>query len=112
MDAATDRALRTISVYAFLPAVALLIPYGILTGHVVIPLLLIPMFVSAVLGLIALPGWLRLRGVAIPLDSVNAALFTGLLIPGWISLARHPQRFGTAYVMLGTYGTVPAILNW
>lgn len=104
----TERVLRSILVYDFLIAIALLIPYGARASSTLLPMNSIPACFSAVIGLVGLGGGLKLRAVAIPFDSILFAAHLGMIVPSIISLTK--SRDGNL-VVLGTYGTVPLLAN-
>lgn len=106
---ASDRTLRTITSLNFIPAFALLIPYGVSVHHAIPTIGLIPMFLSSVFGLLCLIVNFRWHWLRLCVDASLAMYLFGMLLPYWITA-------GTSYVprssiMLGTYGTVPLMVN-
>lgn len=110
MDHAVDRALRTIQVYSFLIGLCLLIPYGVRSHTVTLPLGLVPACFSGVIGLVGLANGLKRRAVAIPFDSILLAFHVGIFIPGVLYLA-DSKNASAGTVMLGSYATMPLMAD-
>lgn len=110
MDHSVDRVLRSILVYCFLAGLCLLIPFGVSSGSVVLPLGLIPAFFSAIIGLVGLGNGLKRRAVAIPFDSILLFSHLAIFVPGMIKLV-HDHARSNGNIILGTYGTIPLALD-
>ena len=90
-----------------MPDLALLVPHGVMSHHVVPALGLVPLFLSSVFGLIHAFKTVRSRSIDEKIDAFLAAFLFALLIPGIISIPHswHGAR------LIGAYGTMPMILN-
>lgn len=102
-----DRVLRIITVLTFMPGLALLIPHGVMSRRVVPALGLVPLFLSAIFGLIHAFKTVRSRSVDEKIDAFLAAFLFSILIPGIITI---PHSWYGAR-MIGAYGTMPMIVN-
>ncbi|KAK3721583.1 hypothetical protein LTR37_003139 [Vermiconidia calcicola] len=123
--APSDRALRLATIFAWVPAVAFLIPYGALTGNWFPTVALVPMTVSLCYGLIVTfdskhiklnHDNIHVRGRAYEIswlvDTICALLLFAFLIPGWINLDNERSWWSTGRItVVGTYGTVPLMVN-
>ncbi|KAG9947002.1 hypothetical protein KCU85_g6131, partial [Aureobasidium melanogenum] len=108
-----DRILRTTTLISFFPALGLLIPYGIVSNTVFPALGLVPAFFSAILGLLSLMGNFRWSQLALYMDMFLAISILSILLPFWVLNAGSRQWWNSAgVVMLGTYGTVPLLMNF
>ena len=109
--------LRKVTIFAFPPAFILCLIHGIIAEVAVPALGLIPMFASAVLGAFLMyrdkisfggsPVSLTRAQVCLADFGLGVALI-GILIPSWIIV---PQSYPRGKVMLGTYATVPLMMN-
>lgn len=107
-----DRILRTTTLISFFPALGLLIPYGIVSNTVFPALGLVPAFFSAILGLLSLMGNFRWSQLVVYMDMFLAISILSILLPFWVLNAGRRQWWHSAgVVMLGTYGTVPLLMN-
>lgn len=120
----TARTLRDLTLLAFLPTFALLLPHGIITGEPFPAVTLVAMAGSCVLtlglrmtrtrdGQIALSPTAADRPdggvvVAFVAEALLAALYLGLLVPSWLAMAAH-TRWGRP--VWAAYGTVPVVMN-
>ena len=75
------RALRLISICAFVPAVALLLPCGIITGRPVPALGIAPMFFSSAFSALMINGKPRLPKTTLCIHVFLAAFLIGVLVP-------------------------------
>ena len=85
-----DRTLRLLTVLFWLPAFALLLPHGIISGAICPVLGIVPVTFSAVSGVLHLLDVFSMtthRTPAILLDVFCAAFLIGILIPGWVFMA-------------------------
>ena len=104
-----ERTLRVLTVLAWIPAMALLIPFGVMT-HTIVPALgLIPMTFSAVLGLAKLYDYIRtdfhiltITIYTFTMDAIITLLLLGFTIPGYVHMA-IPE--------LGTFASMPLLSN-
>jgi len=104
-------ALRLVTVLGWIPAFALLLPYKISGGSPIVPTLgIVPITFSALVGLVHLAGKAKYRYANIFLDLFCAAFLIGILIPGWILMADGWEA-SAGLTMLGTYGTIPLMVN-
>ena len=113
----TLQLLRTLTIVSFAPGVTLTLIYSIVTHSAFPAISIIPLFGSAILGLALLhPNTISYGGSAISFSPINvltldfsiAVLNLIFLICAWITV---PGRRG-GQVMLGTYSTVPQMLNF
>ncbi|KAG9682727.1 hypothetical protein KCU95_g14074, partial [Aureobasidium melanogenum] len=104
-----DRILRTTTLIAFFPALALLIPYGVASSTSVPALGLIPAFFSAVLGLPTSKAKLQRGQLILYIDLIIAIFLVSILLPFWVLTAGWYNSGNI--VMLGTYGTVPLMMD-
>ncbi|CZT20545.1 uncharacterized protein RCC_06403 [Ramularia collo-cygni] len=111
----SDRTLRVLNAWLWIPAFALTLAYGITANEVVLPLGIIPMSFSAISTLIHLnpPSAnpanriLTVRGgLSAFSDFLIASFLLGLLIPSWILCADGYR----SSMMLGAYATVPLMI--
>jgi len=111
-----DRTLRLVTVLGWPFAFALLLPYGITAAQVCLPLGLLPMSFSACAGLVHLSGKAK-SAVGNAITDLFCALFlVAILIPSWVFLQQGKigNWWGSVdpgLTMLGTYGSVPLMLN-
>ena len=114
----TLKPLRTLTIVSFAPGVTLTLIYSIVTHSAFPAISVIPLFGSAILGLALLhPNTISYGGSAISFSPINvlaldfsiAVLNLIFLIYAWITV---PGRWGGGQVMLGTYSTVPQMLNF
>lgn len=110
--------LRTLTIVSFAPGVTLTIIYSIVTHSAFPAVSVIPLFGSAILGLALLhPNTISYGGSAVSFSPINvltldfsiAVLNLIFLIYAWITV---PSHWGGGQVMLGTYSTVPQMLNF
>lgn len=104
----SDRALRIITILTFEPALALLIPHGIVSHQICPALGLVPMFLSACLGLIHVFRTVKARSVDSFIDAFLAAFLLSIMIPAFVVVAES-RRLSKG--LLGAYGTMPLIIN-
>ncbi|KAG9679334.1 hypothetical protein KCU99_g3088, partial [Aureobasidium melanogenum] len=108
-----DRILRTTTLIAFFPALGLLIPYGIVSTTTVPALGLIPAFFSATFSLLSLKVNFRWSQLVLYIDTSLAIFIFSILLPFWVlSAGRRRWEDGGGVVMLGTYGTVPLLMDF
>ncbi|KAK4574539.1 hypothetical protein LTR86_001380 [Recurvomyces mirabilis] len=113
-----DRTLRLITLIAFPLAIPFAIPYAALAQQLCPALGLTPLLISAFLSLLLLCGIAsgpRVSSLRILVDLLCALFLLGVLIPGWVVLARGQARrwYGNVesnVTMLGTYATVPMMV--
>lgn len=108
-----DRTLRLITIWAWIPAISLLIPYGVYTAQIVPPLALIPMTFSAIFGLHKVLSKSSNRGFTIFMDVFIANFLVSIIVPGLVFMTRiHYWRWnGMSMLMLGSFATCPLLLN-
>lgn len=128
-----DRSLRIATILAFLPTVGLLLPYGIISARPLPTVGIAAMFFSATFSTLVLGGKFQSSRAKAWIDLFLAISILALLIPryvqlyllcpveyrmliiprSWIFLSRPHYSWKTdGRVVLGTYGTMPMILNW
>lgn len=105
---ASERTLRAITVLAFVPAVALLIPHGILTKDFCPAIGLVPAFLSFCFSIVRITNKAKSRRANISIDAFIAAFLVGTLIPGWVLIARD---WDTSKALVGAYGTMPLMMD-
>ncbi|OCK89452.1 uncharacterized protein K441DRAFT_667557 [Cenococcum geophilum 1.58] len=113
----TFQPLRTLTIVSFAPGATLALIHSIVT-HCAFPAVgIIPLFCSAILGLALLhPSTISYGGSAISFSHTNvltldfsiAVLNLIFLIYAWVNVPKHQDG---GQVMLGTYSTVPQMLN-
>jgi hypothetical protein len=96
-----DRTLRLITIGSWVPAMALLIPYGVKTESPFPALGLIPLTMSAVVGLAKLHVGAGLYNYTVYMDALITVLLLCFTIPGL------PMRWPE----LGTFAAFPLFLN-
>ncbi|KAK5121808.1 hypothetical protein LTR85_004683 [Meristemomyces frigidus] len=115
MEPSTARVFRIITILAFAPTVAFVLPHGIGT-HMLCPALgILPMAISACVGLVHVLGKAKFRAVSIAMDIFCACFLIGVLIPSWVFIASGGSWWygvNAGLVMVGTYGTVPMMVNF
>lgn len=104
-----DRTFRTTTLIAFFPALALLIPYGVVSCNVIPALGLIPAFFSAILGLPT--SYLQRAQLTLYIDVFLAVSHISMLIPFWVLNAGWNSWESGGVIMLGTYGTVLLMMD-
>lgn len=107
----TDRTLRLITIWAWIPAMCLLIPYGVEAREPCLPLGLIPMTVSAVFGLHKVQSKSTQRYFTIFMDVLLACSYLSDLVPGLIIMAYLRNWHRSQVQMLGAYASTPLLLN-
>ncbi|KAH0261489.1 hypothetical protein KCU91_g13979, partial [Aureobasidium melanogenum] len=107
-----DRMLRTTTLIAFFPALGLLIPYGIVSTTTIPALGLIPAFFSATFGLLSLQVNFRWSQLVLYIDTSLAIFIFSILLPFWVLSAGRRRWEDGGVVMLGTYGTVPLLIDF
>ncbi|KAH0388892.1 hypothetical protein KCU92_g466, partial [Aureobasidium melanogenum] len=107
-----DRILRTTTLIAFFPALGLLIPYGIVSTTTVPALGIIPAFFSATFGLLSLKVNFRWSQLVLYIDTSLAIFIFSILLPFWVLSAGRRRWEDGGVVMLGTYGTVPLLVDF
>jgi len=105
-----DRVLRTTTIVVFLPALALLIPYGVVSRSVLPSLGLVPAFLSAILSPLALNTSARWQWFILCIDMVVVSFLFGILMPFWLVTASQTW-IDSGTVMLGTYGSLPLMID-
>lgn len=120
MERNTDHTLRLLTIIAWVPAFALLLPHGIITETLCPVLGIIPMTFSALTGLVHLVGKAKYRAGNIVMDLFCACFLLSILIPGWVFMAgdssymRYSRYWGynvAPLTMVGTYGMVPMVMS-
>lgn len=107
-----DCVLRTATFIAFFPALALLIPHGVIACIPIPALGLIPAFFSAVFSLFSLKSQSRFGHSVLYIDMFLAISLISILIPFWVlSASRWQWDQSAGGVMLGTYGTMPLLMD-
>lgn len=108
-----DRTLRRIIAIAWIPAFVFLLVDGISSGEVVPALAIVPMTLSVATSVLQLSNkQFSTSTFAVVADIFIAAFLIGVLIPGWIFLSENWSSRDNGDVMVGTYGTVPCMLNF
>ena len=125
------RWLRVTTVLAFLPAFALLLPYGLISFRPLPTVGIAAMFFSAAFSTLVLGRGVRSPGTRACCDMLLAAVIIAILIPrcahhrilddarlicllSWTFLSKDHESWWTArerLIILATYGTTPMILN-
>lgn len=106
----SDRMLRNVTIWMWLPAFPFLLAHGIMTNQLRPVLGIIPVTFSAISGLVHVSGRARYR----PANIFTAMFLLGIMIPGWVFMASNNCWHCTDEVnssIVGTYGTVPMIIN-
>ena len=86
MAQSTDphRQLRLISIFAFIPALALILPCGLIS-HMPFPAVgLVPMFCSSLFQIITIGSRLRALKMTVFMNVLLAAFLLGMLIPRFV----------------------------
>lgn len=133
-DRTEHRWLRVTTVLGFLPAFALLLPYGFISARPLPTVGIAAMFFSSAFSTLVLGGGVRSPGLRACCDLLLAASIIAILVPryvrpvrpfnkrcgilnqatSWIFLSnRHNSWWGKSerLVILATYGTTPMLLN-
>lgn len=96
----------------WIPAVAFLIPHGVISLSLVPVLAIIPMTVSLFSSLFQLSGRSRSAALGTVVDLFVIAFLIGTLTPGLVLMARGRSRYSVVTTaILGTYGTVPCMVS-
>ncbi|KAM0692419.1 hypothetical protein Q7P36_008622 [Cladosporium allicinum] len=106
-----DRTLRIITIVAFVPALALLIPSGVVTARPLPAIGLVPMAMSLVVSMAALASKKsssRMRPMA---DSIVAVSLMIVMVFSWITIAEN-YWLSAGSAMLCAYGIVPMMVNF
>lgn len=106
-----DRALRRVTAWGLVWALAFLIPYGVLTRAILAPMILIPQGISFLVAIYHLSGKATCRQFNIVLDAGLAASLIPMIVACNIAVRRNWHYRGQDLIMLGTYGCVPAMIN-
>lgn len=85
-----------------------MIPYGAASHNALLPLTTLPAAFSMIIGLIALGGGMKYKAVAIPFDAILLAAYIGMTVPSLVAIR---NQYSVHLAMIGTYGTVPLLLN-
>lgn len=110
--------LRKVTIFTFPPAFILCLIHGIISGQAVPALGLIPLFGSTVVGMFLMyRDQITFAGSPISLtrahvcacDFVIGVVLLIILIISWIVVTKNWDR---GAIMLGTYATVPLMMNW
>ncbi|CAD0081977.1 unnamed protein product [Aureobasidium vineae] len=107
-----DRILRNTTIITFLLALALLIPYSLVSYYCVLAIGLVPAFFSAVLSLVSLNASFRQRWMFVYIDAFLAVFLFSILVPFWVLTAHEGWSTPSGVVMLGTYGSVPLMMDF
>jgi len=110
-QSAADRGLRLLTILAWIPAFALSLPHGLASGYPCPAVGILPMSFSACVGIFNLTKKAKLHGVNIAMDLFCALFLIGVLIASWIMLSWTDFSRHARTTMLGTYGTVPMMMN-
>jgi hypothetical protein len=106
-----ERILRTTTIVTFLLAFAFLLPYGV-ASHSVLPAIgLVPAFISAILSPLALNTSSRWRGFILCMDVFIGIFLISILVPYWLLTAGSMHRLTNGTIMLGTYGSMPLMID-
>lgn len=128
------RQLRVVTILAFLLAVCLLLPHGMVAERPFPAIGIAPMFFSAAMGVLIFTGMLRSPKKKAVADLTIAALLFAIMVPrcvtsvswtheneqltncylymsSFVALEDNGWRAGAGLTMLGTYGTSTMILN-
>ena len=114
MEHNTDRALRLVTLFAWILAFALLLPEGVSTGSVLPVLGILPQTFSSATGLFHVCGWARSHTGNLLMDMFCALFLIGTLIPSFVILAEFNGFWGGSLageIMLGAYGTTPLMVS-
>lgn len=104
--------LRLITILAWIPAFALGLPHGLTAHSPPCPAIgIIPMSISACLGITHLAKKTKYRSANIAMDLFCACFLISVLIPSWIFLTWRDLSMDGRLRVLGTYATVPMMLN-
>ncbi|KAK4494846.1 hypothetical protein PRZ48_014202 [Zasmidium cellare] len=106
-----NRFLRIVTIGCWVPAFPFLLAHGIVTNTVCPVLGIVPMTFSAITALVHLTGGAKHRIPNIVVDLFCGTFLIGVLIPSWIMLS-DGWRGDRGVVMVGTYGTVPMMINF
>lgn len=114
MDACNARVFRIITILAIVPTLAFAIPYSAIVGTLFPALCIVPLTISACVGVAHVMGKAKSRAGNVAMDVFCAVCLLSFLIPAcvFISGERGYWRFTTRGVtMLGAYATVPVMVN-
>ncbi|KAK3654554.1 hypothetical protein LTR56_003200 [Elasticomyces elasticus] len=110
-----DHNVRLLTLVLWIPAFSFLLPYGIIAHKICPSLGIAPMTISALIAVMHIYGMAKSRIVNFIFDIFVALFLLGTLIPGWITLAdgnSWVNYTNTGDTMVGTYGTVPLMVNF
>ena len=109
-----DRVLRLITVLTWVPAMTLLIIFGVKSNQAIPPLGLIPMTFSAVFGLFKIYSHAKNHGFTIFMDTSLAIFIFALFTPGIVLVRQYSHWWiGSAVenAILGTFGLSTLLIN-
>lgn len=107
-----DHSLRLITILAWFPVFALLLPHGIVTRQALPVIGIVPMTFSACTGLVHLTGYAKIRAANIIIDLFCVCFLISILIPSWVFMAQEGRYYrSNGSTMLGAYGTSPMMMN-
>ena len=111
-----DRFLRRVSACGLIWGIAFLVPYGVRATAPVVFCLLIPLGLSFFCAAYHLSNKATCRVFNLALDTSLGLSTLGMLIAASITITRQSRRWNNiiepSFTMVGTLGTVPAIVNW
>lgn len=107
----SDRTLRIISIITFIPAIAILIPHGVLSDHPCPAIGLIPMSLSAAYGIVLINKTIKSQSIDTFIDAFLAVFLIGILVPTLIDLSPRRWYYGGDARILGAFGTMPLLIN-
>ena len=109
-----DRVLRVITIITWIPAFALLVPYGRWGSIPVPPLLIVPMTISALWGLCHINNRASTRAGNIMIDIFMLVLFIALGVPAIVFIRSYSGRRYSKeaeLIMVGTFGASTMLMN-
>ena len=109
----SDRTLRILTIISFPLSFILLIPHGVETRMVCPALGLVPMSLSAAIGLVHVYRRISTGRFDEKIDAFIAVFLMSILIPSWVFLAARGRAWYWApnLALLGAYGTMPMIVS-
>jgi hypothetical protein len=106
-----DRVLRTTTIVTFLVGFGFLLPYGIASNSVLPALGLVPAFISAIVSPLALNTGTRWRWFIMCMDIFVAVFLLIVLVLYWLLTAGSMRWLSNGTIMLGTYGSMPLMVD-
>ena len=106
------RSIRVLTILAWIPTLALGLPFSINNFSILPALGILPMTFSACVGMISLSQRRRVpHGVLVAMDIFCACFLFGVFIPSCVVLSGAGHSIASDQTTVGTLGAAPMMLN-